>query len=83
MSASLRNSIFVMLGILFLSLNLRGPFTSLAPVLSQVMEGLNLNSSAAGFLTALPLLTFALFSPLVTKISQRIGLEPSLLLALV
>ena len=83
MSASLRNSIFVMLGILFLSLNLRGPVTSLAPVLSQVMEGLNLNSSAAGFLTALPLLTFALFSPLVTKISQRIGLEPSLLLALV
>lgn len=83
MSASLRNSIFVMLGILFLSLNLRGPFTSLAPVLSQVMEGLSLNSSAAGFLTALPLLTFALFSPLVTKISQRIGLEPSLLFALV
>ncbi|KAA8679696.1 MFS transporter [Vibrio gigantis] len=83
MSASLRNSIFVMLGILYLSLNLRGPFTSLAPVLSQVMEGLSLNSSAAGFLTALPLLTFALFSPLVTKISQRIGLEPSLLLALV
>ncbi|WP_373953284.1 MFS transporter [Vibrio pomeroyi] len=83
MSASLRNSIFIMLGILFLSLNLRGPFTSLAPVLSQVMEGLSLNSSAAGFLTALPLLTFALFSPLVTKISQRIGLEPSLLLALV
>ena len=83
MSASLRNSIFVMLGILFLSLNLRGPFTSLAPVLSQVMDGLSLNSSAAGFLTALPLLTFALFSPLVTKISQRIGLEPSLLLALV
>ncbi|MEZ9513285.1 MFS transporter [Vibrio splendidus] len=83
MSASLRNSIFVMLGILFLALNLRGPFTSLAPVLSQVMEGLNLTSSAAGFLTALPLLTFALFSPLVTKISQRIGLEPSLLLGLV
>ncbi|WP_139686034.1 MFS transporter [Vibrio tasmaniensis] len=83
MSVSLRNSIFIMLGILFLSLNLRGPFTSLAPVLSQVMEGLNLNSSAAGFLTALPLLTFALFSPFVTKISQRIGLEPSLLLALV
>lgn len=83
MSASLRNSIFIMLGILFLSLNLRGPFTSLAPVLSQVMEGLSLNSSAAGFLTALPLLTFALFSPLVTKISQRIGLEPSLMLALV
>ncbi|WP_299694935.1 MFS transporter [uncultured Vibrio sp.] len=83
MSAQLRNRIFIVLGILFLALNLRGPFTSLAPVLSQVMEDLNLTSSAAGLLTALPLLTFALFSPLVTKVSQRIGLEPSLLLALV
>lgn len=82
MKASSRNSIFVMLGILFLALNLRGPFTSLAPVLSQIMVDLNLVSSAAGFLTALPLLTFALFSPLVSSISRRLGLEPSLLLAL-
>jgi len=82
MSSSLRTRIFVILGILFLALNLRGPFTSLAPVLSQVMKDLNLSSSAAGFLTALPLLSFAVFSPLVTKIPRKVGLEPSLILAM-
>lgn len=83
MRAPLRASILIMLGILFLALNLRGPFTSLAPVLAQIMHDLSLASSAAGFLTALPLLTFALFSPLVTQLSRRLGLEPSLLLALI
>lgn len=82
MRASNRASILIMLGILFLALNLRGPFTSLAPVLAQIMHDLDLASSAAGFLTALPLLTFALFSPMVTHLSRKLGLEPSLLLAL-
>ncbi|MFC1237021.1 MFS transporter [Vibrio sp. F74] len=82
MRAPTRVSILIMLSILFLALNLRGPFTSLAPVLAQIMHDLDLASSAAGFLTALPLLTFALFSPMVTHLSRKLGLEPSLLLAL-
>ncbi|PMH43232.1 transporter [Vibrio sp. 10N.286.49.B3] len=82
MSRSLRINIIVFLGILFLALNLRAPFTSLAPVLTQIMDYFDLNASAAGFLTALPLITFAIFSPIVSKISQRIGLEPSLVVAL-
>lgn len=83
MNTPLKALIIAMLGILFLALNLRGPFTSLAPVLAQIMDDLGLSSSAGGLLTALPLLTFALFSPLVTKIPRRLGLEPSLLLGLV
>jgi len=82
MSNNLKLFILSILGILFLSLNLRGPFTSLAPVLEQIMDDLNLSSSAAGFVTALPLLTFALFSPLVTKIPRLLGLEFSLFLAM-
>lgn len=82
MSTTLRTRIFIMLGILFLALNLRGPFTSLAPVLSQIMQNMNLTSSAAGFLTALPLLTFAVFSPIAAKIPRWLGLEPSLIVAL-
>lgn len=74
--------ILAFLGILFVALNLRGPFTSLAPVLGQIMEGLSLSPSAAGVLTALPLLSFALFSPLSANISRRIGLYPTLTLAL-
>ena len=83
MKAPLRVSILVMLGVLFLALNLRAPFTSLAPVLSQVMERLELASAAAGFLTALPLLSFAVFSPMVSNVSRKIGVEPSLILALI
>jgi len=82
MSTPLKTVVFAMLGILLLALNLRGPFTSVAPVLAQIMADLGLSSSAGGLLTALPLLTFAIFSPLVTKIPKRLGLEPSLLLGL-
>jgi len=82
MRTPLQIRILAILGILFLALNLRGPFTSLAPVLTQIMRDLHLASSAAGFLTALPLLTFALFSPLVSQISRRLNLEPSLLFSL-
>ncbi|WED20778.1 MFS transporter [Vibrio sp. JC009] len=83
MSNSKRAGIIALLGILFLALNLRGPFTSLAPVLGQIMQDLSLSASAAGFLTALPLLSFAVFSPVAAWLSGRLGLYPSLLLALI
>ncbi|WP_317918235.1 MFS transporter [Vibrio sp. MACH09] len=82
MTASNRGKILALTGILFLALNLRGPFTSLAPVLAQIMESLSLSASNAGVLTALPLLSFALFSPVATSISRKLGLYPCLLLAL-
>lgn len=82
MISSKRANIIVFLGILFLALNLRAPFTSLAPVLGQIMEDFSLSASAAGVLTALPLLSFAFFSPMAAGISRRFGLYPSMLLAL-
>ncbi|MGX9416349.1 MFS transporter [Vibrio sp. RC27] len=83
MSNSNKVRILAFLGILFVALNLRAPFTAVAPVLGQIMEGLSLSSSAAGFLTALPLLSFAIFSPMSASLSRRIGLYPSLTIALV
>jgi CP family cyanate transporter-like MFS transporter len=83
MGHSRRAKIIALLSVLFLALNLRGPFTSLAPVLGQIMQDFSLSASAAGFLTALPLLSFAMFSPLAPAISRRAGVYPSLLFALV
>ncbi|GLS89526.1 2-nitroimidazole transporter [Psychromonas marina] len=83
MPTSNKGKIFAFAAILFIALNLRGPFTSLAPVLGQIMESLTLSASAAGMLTALPLLTFAFFSPLAAGLSRKLGLYPSLLAALV
>lgn len=82
MTTARKASLIALLGILFLALNLRAPFTSLAPVLGQIMSDLALPASFAGFLTALPLLSFALFSPLAPRVARQLGLYPSLLLAL-
>jgi CP family cyanate transporter-like MFS transporter len=74
--------VLAFLGILFIGLNLRSPFTSVAPVLGQIMEGLSLSPSAAGILTALPLFSFAIFSPISPQISRKFGLYPTLTFAL-
>ncbi len=82
MTTSKQSNIILFLGVLFVALNLRGPFTSVAPVLGQVMEDLSLTASSAGMLTSLPLLTFAIFSPIAPVLSRKLGLYPSLLLAI-
>lgn len=76
-----RGKVAAFVGIMFLALNLRAPFTSLAPVLNQIMDGLALSGAAAGLLTALPLLSFAVVSPIAASISKRLGLYSSLLIA--
>ncbi|MFA0088691.1 MFS transporter [Vibrio sp. 10N.261.51.F12] len=74
--------ILCFVGIMLLALNLRAPFTSFAPLVDQLMNGLNLSSSLIGIVTALPLVMFALFSPLCPRLISKIGLEKVLCLAL-
>nr|WP_241908336.1 MFS transporter [Vibrio breoganii] len=69
-------------GILLLAANLRGPFTSLAPLLDQIMVELHLSSTILGMLSSLPLLSFALISPLALTVLTRFGLKKSVCLAL-
>lgn len=67
------NSAIIILGIIFVSFNLRAPITSIGPIISLVKKEYLLNNSMAGFITTLPLVIFALFSPCVSKISHRFG----------
>ncbi|WP_162064418.1 MFS transporter [Vibrio taketomensis] len=73
----------IILGILLIAANLRSPLASIGPVIDWVTHDLNLNATQAGMLTTLPLLAFAFCSPLATKMAQKLGLEISLMLALV
>ncbi len=73
----------LILGILLIAANLRGPVTGIGSVLDQVIESLQLSSAQAGMLTTLPLLAFALASPIATALAKRQGLEISLFIALV
>ena len=69
-------------GILLIAMNLRAPFTSIAPLLERLQAALGFNATAAGLLMILPLLAFVVVSPWVPRLARGLGLERSLFLAL-
>lgn len=77
------HAIALVVGILFIAANLRVPFTAIAPVLPLIQSDFSLNSSSVGLLTSLPLLAFAVFSPLSASFARRFGIERTLFLALI
>jgi CP family cyanate transporter-like MFS transporter len=77
-----RRLLFVLVGIVLLSLNLRPAAVSIGPVLAEVRAGLGMNATSAGLLTSLPVLAFAVFGALAPGLAARIGLHRVTLLAL-
>lgn len=73
----------VVAGILLVAGNLRAAITTVGPVLTGIEDDLGITSSAASFLVSLPLLTFAVVSPVVPRLAQRLGLEWIIALGLV
>ncbi|RTR28231.1 CynX/NimT family MFS transporter [Shewanella atlantica] len=69
-------------GILLIAANLRAPITGVAPLLSMLSESLQLSTTQAGLLTTLPLLAFAIVSPIASYLAKEYGLEPSIMGAL-
>ncbi|GIU05703.1 MULTISPECIES: MFS transporter [unclassified Shewanella] len=76
------SSAFLLLGVLLIAISLRSPITGVGPLLDAIRAELNLSATQAGMLTTLPLLAFAFFSPIASKVGQKHGLERSLMLAL-
>ncbi|OUY06231.1 MFS transporter [Acinetobacter populi] len=76
------SSIFLLVGILLIAANLRAPITSLGPVLSLLQQDFGFNLTQSGLLNALPLLCFAVLSPLAPMLSRSVGLERALFTAL-
>lgn len=73
----------VLVALVFLvALNLRPAVTSVGPVLPRMAEELALSEPLQGLLGALPLLAFAVGSPLVHRLTRRTGVDVALLLAL-
>ncbi len=69
--------------VFLVALNLRPAMTSVGPLLPQIGADEGLSEGLQGLLTSLPLLAFALFSPLVPRVSARLGVERTMLAALV
>lgn len=69
-------------GILMIATTLRVTFTGAAPLLEAIRADYGLTTAQTGLLTTLPLLAFALVSPLAAGIARRTGMERSLFIAM-
>ncbi|ABV88732.1 MFS transporter [Shewanella pealeana] len=76
------SSAFLLLGVLLIAISLRSPITGVGPLLDAIRAELHLSATQAGMLTTLPLLAFAFFSPVASKIGAKRGLEQGLMLSL-
>lgn len=69
-------------GIVLMAAAMRGPITSVGPLLERIRDDTGLSAVGAGVLSMLPLLAFAVVSPIAPGLARRIGLERSLGFAL-
>ncbi|XTP55270.1 MFS transporter [Niallia sp. Krafla_26] len=70
-------------GIIFVAFNLRPAITSIGPVVSLIQEDLGLAYWSVSLLTSLPLIAFAVISPIAPKLAHRLTNEKTLLFGLV
>ncbi len=72
----------LILGILLVAINLRTSIASVGPLIPFIRDDLDLSNGLAGFLTTLPLLTFAIFSLISPSIGKRMGNGKAIFMAM-
>jgi CP family cyanate transporter-like MFS transporter len=82
-STSWRSAGFLALCLLAAAFNLRPALTSLATLLAEIQNGLQISSFWAGILTTMPVLCFGVFGPVAPLVSARLGLERAVFVLLV
>lgn len=68
-----KERLLIILGIIFISFNLRAPITAVGSVVKLIKAEYLLSSGMAGFITTVPLLAFAIVSPFVSNVSKKIA----------
>ncbi len=79
---SRRTTALVLTAILLLSLNLRPAAVTVGPVLAEVRAGLGMGAGAAGLLTSLPVIAFAIFGAMAPAAARTIGAHRTTFVAL-
>ncbi|MGC5166224.1 MFS transporter [Luteimicrobium sp. DT211] len=77
-----RAHVYLLVTVLVVAANLRGAITAVGPVIDDLGADTGLSAGALGLLGAVPLLTFAVVSPLVHALARRTGTEPAVGIAL-
>ncbi|MDO4878924.1 MAG: MFS transporter [Neisseria sp.] len=73
----------LLLFVILLSSNLRAPLAALGPVVGIIQQDLNAGNHFMGWVAAIPMLAFSLFSLPSARLSQRFGIEKVLTWAIV
>ncbi|MEE1621917.1 CynX/NimT family MFS transporter [Zafaria sp. J156] len=73
---------WVLVGIIVLALNLRAPIIAPTAVVPDIRADTGLGAAGVGMLTGLPVLLFALATPLATRTIRRFGPETTVVLCL-
>jgi CP family cyanate transporter-like MFS transporter len=81
LSSRIRGLLLV-LAIVLLAANLRPALTSVAPLIGQIRTDTGVSNGVAGLLTGLPLLAFAVLSPIAPRLARRFDMERVLLASL-
>ncbi|MGG1661698.1 CynX/NimT family MFS transporter [Brevibacillus sp. NRS-1366] len=76
------NPMLIIAGIILITFTMRSPITSVGPLVGSIRTDLGLSNGMSGMLTTVPLLAFALLSPLAPSIGHRLGTERTLLAGL-
>lgn len=77
-------SVFIFVAaIVLVAFNLRPAITAVGPLVEMIQEDMGLVHWSAGLLTSLPLIAFAVLSPLVPKIAAKMTNDRALLLGLI
>ncbi|WP_449355813.1 CynX/NimT family MFS transporter [Virgibacillus natechei] len=72
-----------LVAIIVIGFNLRPAITSVGPLLGTIRDQIGLENWSAGTITSLPLIAFAVVSPLAPKLGKRLGNERAVLLGLI
>ena len=78
-----RTTSLVLVGIVLLAVNLRPAAVSVGPVLTEIRDAFSMGGPAAGLLTSLPVIAFAVFGAMAPAAAHLIGLHRVTLFALV
>ncbi|MCP3772154.1 MFS transporter [Paenibacillus sp. MZ04-78.2] len=73
----------LIIGIILIAGNLRAPLTAVGPIVGEIRGETGISNTWAGMMTTLPLLAFALLSPLSPRIARRMGMEHTLFAGLI
>jgi MFS transporter, CP family, cyanate transporter len=75
-------TIWLVIGIVLVAFNLRPAITSVGPLVGMIQKDVGLAHWSAGLLMSLPLIVFAIMSPIVPKLANRITNEMALIVGL-